>query len=289
MAKSKKKKVKLKQKLTNKYRLVVLNEHTFEERFALKLSRLNVYIFGGLFSVILILATIVLIAFTPIKGYIPGYSSVKLKTDARKLTLASDSLQNRLAVLENYTKSIKSILTGEVTSDDIIDSIQELSKRTQVDQSTLNASKQDSIFREKIESRDRFPLSDQLLNKVKIVFFAPISGTISQSFNSENKHFAIDVVAKTGTPVKAVADGTVIFSEWTTETGYVIILKHTNNFISVYKHNGILLKQQGDQVQSGEAIASIGSSGELTTGPHLHFELWSDGYAVNPANYIDFE
>jgi murein DD-endopeptidase MepM/ murein hydrolase activator NlpD len=203
--------------------------------------------------------------------------------------LASDSLQNRLAVLENYTKSIKSILTGEVTSDDIIDSIQELSKRTQVDQSTLNASKQDSIFREKIESRDRFPLSDQLLNKVKIVFFAPISGTISQSFNSENKHFAIDVVAKTGTPVKAVADGTVIFSEWTTETGYVIILKHTNNFISVYKHNGILLKQQGDQVQSGEAIASIGSSGELTTGPHLHFELWSDGYAVNPANYIDFE
>lgn len=289
MAKSKKKKVKLKQKLTNKYRLVVLNEHTFEERFALKLSRLNVYIFGGLFSVILILATIVLIAFTPIRGYIPGYSSVKLKTDARKLTLASDSLLNRLAVLENYTKSIKSILTGEVTSDDIIDSIQELSKRTQVDQSTLNASKQDSIFREKIESRDRFPLSDQLLNKVKIVFFAPISGTISQSFNSENKHFAIDVVAKTGTPVKAVADGTVIFSEWTTETGYVIILKHTNNFISVYKHNGILLKQQGDQVQSGEAIASIGSSGELTTGPHLHFELWSDGYAVNPANYIDFE
>ena len=289
MAKSKKKKFKLKQKLTNKYRLVVLNEHTFEERFALKLSRLNVYIFGGLFSVILILATIVLIAFTPIRGYIPGYSSVKLKTDARKLTLASDSLQNRLAVLENYTKSIKSILTGEVTSDDIIDSIQELSKRTQVDQSTLNATKQDSIFREKIESRDRFPLSDQLLNKVKIVFFAPISGTISQSFNSENKHFAIDVVAKTGTPVKAVADGTVIFSEWTTETGYVIILKHTNNFISVYKHNGILLKQQGDQVQSGEAIASIGSSGELTTGPHLHFELWSDGYAVNPANYIDFE
>ena len=289
MAKSKKKKVKLKQKLTNKYRLVVLNEHTFEERFALKLSRLNVYIFGGLFSVILILATIVLIAFTPIRGYIPGYSSVKLKTDARKLTLASDSLQNRLAVLENYTKSIKSILTGEVTSDDIIDSIQELSKRTQVDQSTLNASKQDSIFREKIESRDRFPLTDELQNRVKIVFFAPVSGTISQSFNSENKHFAIDVVAKTGTPVKAVADGTVIFSEWTTETGYVIILKHTNNFISVYKHNGILLKQQGDQVQSGEAIASIGSSGELTTGPHLHFELWSDGYAVNPANYIDFE
>tara|TARA_B110000003_G_scaffold276437_1_gene322893 strand:+ start:12450 stop:13319 length:870 start_codon:yes stop_codon:yes gene_type:complete len=289
MAEKKKNKVKLKQKLTNKYRLVILNENTFEERFSLKLSRLYVYIFGGLFSILLILVTIILIAFTPIKQYIPGYSSLKLKTDATKLALASDSLQNRLIVLENYTKSIKSILTGEVTSDDIIDSIQDLAKRTQIDENTLNASKQDSVFREKIESIDRFPLSDELQNKVKIVFFAPISGTISQSFNSENKHFAIDVVAKTGTPVKAVADGTVIFSEWTTETGYVIILKHANNFISVYKHNGILLKQQGDLVQSGEAIASVGSSGELTTGPHLHFELWSDGYAVNPANYIDFE
>ena len=289
MAKKKTKKIKLKQKLTNKYRLVILNEQTFEERFALKLSRLNVFVFSGLFSVFLILATILLIAFTPIREYIPGYSSLKLKTNATKLTFESDSLKNRLAVIENYTKSIKSVLTGDVTEDDVIDSIQEMAKRIQIDESTLDASKQDSIFREKIESRDRFPLSDELLEKVKIVFFAPISGTISQSFNSENKHFAIDVVTKVGTPVKAAADGTVIFSEWTTETGYVIILKHANNFISVYKHNGSLLKDQGDLVQSGEVISSVGSSGELTTGPHLHFELWSDGYAVNPSNYIDFE
>ena len=289
MVKNNKKKGKLKQKLTNKYRLVVLNENTFEERFSLKLSRLNFYIFGGLFSVTLILATILLIAFTPLKEYIPGYSSTKLQKDAKKLTIDSDSLKNRLAMLENYTNSIKSVLTGELTSDEVIDSIQDSAKRIQIDESTLDASKQDSIFREKIESRDRFPLSDESQEKLKIVFFAPISGNISQLFNSENKHFAIDVVAKVGTPVKAAADGTVIFSEWTTETGYVIILKHANNFISVYKHNGTLLKQQGDLVQSGEAIASIGSSGELTTGPHLHFELWSDCYAVNPANYIDFK
>lgn len=289
MAKNNKKKGKLKQKLTNKYRLVVLNENTFEERFSLKLSRLNFYIFGGLFSITLILATILLIAFTPLKEYIPGYSSTQLQKDATKLTIDSDSLKNRLAMLENYTNSIKSVLTGNLTSDDLIDSIQDSAKRIQIDESALDASKQDSIFREKIESRDRFPLSDESQDKLKIVFFAPISGNVSQSFNSENKHFAIDVVAKVGTPVKAAADGTVIFSEWTTETGYVIILKHANNFISVYKHNGTLLKQQGDLVQSGEAIASIGSSGELTTGPHLHFELWSDGYAVNPANYIDFQ
>ena len=289
MAKNNKKKGKLKQKLTNKYRLVVLNENTFEERFTLKLSRLNIYIFGGLFSVTLISATIVLIAFTPLKEYIPGYSSTQLQKNATKLTVESDSLKNRLAMLENYTNSIKSVLKGELTSDEIIDSLQDSAKRIQIDESTLDATKQDSIFREKIESRDRFPLSDESQDKLKIVFFAPVSGNVSQLFNSENKHFAIDVVAKVGTPVKAAADGTVIFSEWTTETGYVIILKHANNFISVYKHNGTLLKQQGDLVQSGEAIASIGSSGELTTGPHLHFELWSDGYAVNPANYIDFK
>lgn len=289
MAKNNRKKGKLKQKLTNKYRLVVLNENTFEERFSLKLSRLNIYIFGGLFSITLISATILLIAFTPLKEYIPGYSSTQLQKDATKLTIDSDSLKNRLAMLENYTNSIKSVLTGNLTSDDLIDSIQDSAKRIQIDESALDASKQDSIFREKIESRDRFPLSGESQDKLKIVFFAPISGNVSQSFNSENKHFAIDVVAKVGTPVKAAADGTVIFSEWTTETGYVIILKHANNFISVYKHNGSLLKQQGDLVQSGEAIASIGSSGELTTGPHLHFELWSDGYAVNPANYIDFQ
>lgn len=289
MAEDKKKKGKLKRKLTDKYRLVVLNENTFEERFALKLSRLNVFVFGGLFSVLLIVATIVLIAFTPIKEYIPGYSSTKLKRDATKLTLESDSLKNKLAVLENYVKGITPILTGELTGDENIDSLQEVLKRAPIQEEKLYATRQDSVFREKIESKDRFPLSDDAKNKAKIVFFAPITGNMTQAFNSENKHFAIDIVAKTGTPVKAVADGTVIFSEWTTETGYVIILKHASNFISVYKHNGTLLKQQGDLVQSGEAIASVGSTGELTTGPHLHFELWSDGYAVNPVNYIDFK
>lgn len=153
----------------------------------------------------------------------------------------------------------------------------------------LNASKTDSLFREKIESNDRFPLFDKAENKLDMVFFAPINGDISQDFNSDNKHFAIDIVSVTGTPVKAIEDGRVIFSEWTTETGYVLIIEHGTGFISVYKHNGVLLKQQGDFVKSGEAIATVGSTGELTTGPHLHFELWYNGYPVNPINYIDFK
>ncbi|APG65690.1 peptidase M23 [Tenacibaculum todarodis] len=288
MSKQQKKKGKLKQKLTDKYRLVVLNEDTFEERFSLKLSRLNVFVLGGFFSIFLIALTILLIAFTPLREYIPGYSSTALKKKATQLTFEADSLKMKLAVLENFTNSIKPVLTGEIEPESI-DSLRAEAESIVINEEMLNATKEDSLFREKVESKDRFPLSNSTNNKTKIVFFAPVSGTISQDFNATEKHFAIDVVAKTGTPVKAIADGTVIFSEWTTETGYVLTIQHTNNFISVYKHNGNLLKQQGDFVKSGEVISTVGSTGELTTGPHLHFELWNNGYSVNPKNYIDFQ
>jgi murein DD-endopeptidase MepM/ murein hydrolase activator NlpD len=264
-----------------------LNENTFEERFSLKLSRLNVFVLGGVFSVLLVALTIVFIAFTPIKEYIPGYSSTALKLKAAKLTFETDSLKIKLSILENFTRSIKPVLTGELVPE-TIDSLRLESIQKVIDERKLDATKADSIFREKVESKDRFPIQNNTTSNIKIVFFAPLTGFISQKFDPNSKHFAIDIVAKTGSPIKAIADGTVIFSGWTTETGYVILLKHPNNYISVYKHNGNLLKQQGDFVESGEAIASVGSSGELTTGPHLHFELWSDGYAVNPENYIDF-
>lgn len=288
MASTQKKKVKFKQKLTDKYRLVVLNENTFEERFSFKLSRLNVFVLGGFFSILLVVLTIILIAFTPIKEYIPGYSSTALKLKAAKLTFETDSLKIKLSILENYTRSIKPVLTGELVPE-TIDSLRIDSRKKVFDQSKLDATKADSLFREKVESKDRFPIQSNTVDNIKIVFFAPLTGFISQNFDPNSKHFAIDIVAKIGTPIKAIADGTVIFSGWTTETGYVILLKHTNNYTSVYKHNGNLLKQQGDFVKSGEVIASVGSSGELTTGPHLHFELWSNGYAVNPKNYIDFK
>ncbi len=288
MKKQNKKKGKLKQKLTDKYRLVVLNEDTFEERFSLKLSVLNIFVLGGVLSFLLILITTFFITFTPIKEFIPGYSSTNLKIKATKLTLKTDSLKKKLDILHNYTMALQPILTGEIKAK-FIDSIQLESERIVIKDSLLNASREDSIFREKIESKDRFPIQNNASSNVKIVFFAPLNGIISQDFDSKTKHLAVDIVAKKNAPVKATADGTVIFSGWTTETGNVIILKHAYNYISVYKHNGNLLKQQGDFVKSGEVIASVGSTGELTTGPHLHFELWSDGYAVNPINLIDFK
>ena len=288
MAKKDKKKGRFTQKLTDKYRLVVLNDATFEERFSLKLSRLNVFVLGGVFSIVLIAITAVIIAFTAIKEYIPGYASSKLKADAIKLTFDADSLKQKLAILENYTKALKPILTGTISSEEI-DSLQVKARQITIDESELDASKEDSLFREKIDRETRFAILNTDKSNVKIVFFAPLKGTISQDFEATSKHFAIDIVAETGSPVKAVADGTVIFSGWSAETGYVLLLKHDNDYISVYKHNGNLLKQQGDFVKSGEVIASVGSTGELSTGPHLHFELWKGGYAMNPTNFIDFK
>lgn len=290
MAKKNKTKSKFRQRITNKFRLVVLNEDTFEERLSFKLTILNIFVLSGVFSILLVASTTVLIAYTPIREYIPGYSSTQLKKDATQLVLEADSLKRKLQSLENYTKVLIPILSGQQPLNEVdFDSLKENSKPIDFDVSKLDASKTDSLFREKVDSKDRFPLFDKAENKIDMVFFAPITGNITQQFNITEKHFAIDISQTTGTPVKAIEDGRVIFAEWTTETGYVIIVEHGTGFISVYKHNGALLKQQGDFVKSGEAIASVGSTGELSTGPHLHFELWYNGYPVNPLNYIDFK
>ena len=288
LARKNTKKSKFKQKLTDKYRLVVLNENTFEERFSLKLSRLNVFVLGGFFSILLVILTIIFIAFTPIKEYIPGYESSQLKAEAVKLTFDAEALKQKLTILENYTIALQPVLTGKISSEEI-DSLQIQARQFVIDESQLDASKEDSLFREKVDRETRFTLLKNTKSSIKIVFFAPLKGNISQEFDANSKHFAIDIASKKGNPIKAAADGTVIFSGWSVDTGYVIILKHNKDFISVYKHNGNLLKQQGDFVKSGEVIASVGSTGELTTGPHLHFELWKGGYAINPTNFIDFK
>ena len=126
-------------------------------------------------------------------------------------------------------------------------------------------------------------------NKTNFVLFTPVNGEISEEYNAENKHYAVDIVVAKNTPVKATADGTVIFAEWTVETGFVVLIEHSYGLISVYKHNATLTKEQGDFVKAGEVIATSGNTGDLSTGPHLHFELWSDGYSVNPTNFIDFK
>lgn len=279
--------IKFRKKLLHKYRLVILNEETFEERFSFKLNRLNVFVFSTLFALFLVLATTFIIAFTPLREYIPGYSSTTLKRKATALSYKTDSLQQIINVNEQYLASIKKVLTGDVKTVEFNkDSIIEAAK---VDPSILiRTSPQDSLLREKVAKEDKYnPLL--FSREQQYTLFAPVKGTISEPFNSKTKHYAVDVVTIKDAPVKAVADGTVIFAEWTAQTGYVIILKHTNNLISVYKHNAVLTKEQGELVKAGQVIATVGNTGEYTTGPHLHFELWRDGNPIDPTNFIDFD
>jgi len=286
MAKKKINTDKLKEKLTFKYRLVVLNEDTFEEHLSFKLNRLNVFVLGSLFSIFLIGFTIMLIAFTPLKQYIPGYSSSALKKTASGLVYKVDSLQQKLIVNDAYIQNIQQVLTGKIAAIEINkDSIIEQLKMEDVN---LNPTAIDSIFREDVEREDRYTVFKKGTRKTEIDFFAPISGEITAAYSPKEKHYAIDIAVEKDTPVKAVSDGTVIFTGFTADTGFVIIIEHPKGFLSVYKHNASIHKEQGDLVKSGEAIAKAGSTGELSTGPHLHFELWNEGYPVNPLNFIDF-
>ncbi|MBT8262771.1 MAG: M23 family metallopeptidase [Bacteroidia bacterium] len=290
MAEKEKRTKKIKKKLLHKYRLVVLNEDTFEERFSFKLNRLNVFVFSTIFAVFLIAITTLLIAFTPLREYIPGYSSTALKKEATDLAFKTDSLQQVIDINQSYLASIRKVLSGDVKTVDFNkDSIIEIANaNANQGDLDLSPSKEDSLLREKVFQEDKYnPLVDP--EAVNIVLFPPVKGTVSEAYNPQEKHYAMDIVTTKDAPVKATADGTVIFAGWTSETGYVIILEHRNNLISVYKHNASLAKEQGDLVKAGEVIATSGNTGELTTGPHLHFELWSEGYPINPANFIDFD
>ena len=276
----------LKEKLTFKYRFVVLNEDTFEERFSFKLNRLNAFILGGIFSVILITLTILFIVYTPLKEYIQGYSSTELQKEATELVYKVDSLNKALSVNDLYIQNIQQVLKGEIqrvtfNKDSVLNQLR-------IDEIDFAPSAVDSAFREEVELQDRYSVFQEATRNTDIVFTAPLKGDITEDYNDKEKHFAIDIAVDKDTPVKAVADGTVIFKGFTADTGYVVVLEHNQGFISVYKHNATIFKDQGDLVKSGEVIASAGSTGSFSTASHLHFELWNEGYPVNPSNYINF-
>lgn len=289
MAKKKKTERKLSQKLIHKYRLVILNENTFEEKISFKLTRLNVISLTALSTFLLITLTILLIAFTPLREYIPGYSSSALKEKATRLTMQVDSLESVVDRNNAYYKSIRKVLTGEVSdidqqSDTILNT-----NNISPESVDFSASQEEKELRDEVEKKDKFNLLESAVRQTQMNLFPPVNGRISAEYDVDIKHYAVDIVTEKDTPIKATADGTVIFSDWTPNTGYVLIIEHSFGLISTYKHNAELLKSQGDLVKTGEVIAIAGNTGELTTGTHLHFELWVDGYPVDPRDYITFE
>jgi len=292
MAKKKERKTNLRSRLRVKYRLVIMNEETFKERASVLLTPLNVIVFGGSLAIFLIVLVTYIIAFTPLREYIPGYADTNLRLQVYENTLRTDSLERELAMKDLYLKNINMIIAGETPDQET----HEPDTSTDYASIEFKQSEQDSMLRAMVEQEERFNIQNISFGATRsmetnirdLFFFAPIKGDITAGFDSKEKHYAVDVVAKENEPIKACLDGTVIFSSWTYDSGHVIAIQHSSNLTSFYKHCSVLLKKTGETIKAGEVVAVVGNSGELTTGPHLHFELWFGGRPVDPEEYIVF-
>ncbi len=293
MARETKQKEKWYRKLRNKYKLVILNDETYEEKLSFKLSRLNVFIAVGTLSILLIIITTIIIAFTPLREYIPGYTDVQLYEKLYRLQNVTDSLEEATRQNKLYLANLKLILSGKDTT---IVSPLPLDTGGAYRSITSYPSERDSAFREefenllyagdvKIASREKPGIRPDINS---FSFFTPLRGIVTGKFDTKSKHYGVDIVSVQNEAIKATLDGVVVFTGWTLETGYTICIQHEYDLISAYKHNSSLLKEQGSFVKAGDAIAIIGSSGEMSSGPHLHFELWYNGVPVNPVDVIKF-
>ena len=276
-------------KLFNDYKVVVSSEDTFEEKFAFKASKINVFVLMLVYSVILISFTISIVFFTQLRELVPGYSSSDLLNRAIYLTQKTDSLERQIELNNKFYKSIEDVLSGK--TDEFIEreNITIDSNLNEKNFFSISPNSEDSILRNYVDSQDKFNLTKNELVIENKMFFSPIKGDITQTFNFEENHFAIDIAADIGTPVKSILDGKILFSEWSVDTGHVIIVDHGDNIVSVYKHNSKSLKEQNDFVQAGEVIAYSGNQGSLSSGPHLHFELWKNGTPIDPEPLLNFQ
>ena len=284
-----KEKVRLWDRLKYKYKLSVINETSYEEVFNFRLSQLHVLTALSVLAVILVVLTILLIAFTDLWEFIPGYPDGNMRQMIAQNALRVDSLENELLKRDRFFKSIRLVLNGGDTTS--LERSREDTARYRNDTIRFQISEQENEFRAAIEERERFNLSLGMKeqNHDYYHFFPPVEGIVTQSFDEKKRHYGTDIVAKANAKVAAVLDGVVIFTDWTVKTGYVIQVQHTNDLISVYKHNSILLKKQGDYVRAGEVLGVVGNTGEESSGPHLHFELWRAGNPLNPENFIKFK
>ncbi len=276
-------------KLKDKYRLSIYRDASYEEVLNFKLTRLNVFVISGvaLFLFITIVASI--IAYTPLREFIPGYPDENTLRDIVTNAQELDSLELELERRDRYFDNMKKIISGEEPDN------YENKEDTNVEykEITFERSSEDSLIRELFQDDNNYDLSvfarrGKIKSISQLHFFPPVTGIVTKGFKADENHYGTDIVTASADAVKSTLNGTVTMATWTLETGWVVQVQHNNNLISVYKHNSEILKHVGDYVKAGDPIAVIGNSGELTTGPHLHFELWYNGVALNPEDYVSF-
>jgi len=287
MAKNEKKK----RNWRDKYRVSVTHDTTFEEIWRIRLTQYNAFLLITGLVLFIIGATSALIAFTNLREFIPGYPDVTMRRNILMSAIRLDSLEQELILRDKYFYNLNSIISGNKP----VDMYSGSDPATNYKAISFRNSPEDSALRVQIENEERYNLTlgsiptESVTSLAGLHFFPPVKGIVSGKYDPRTKHFGTDIVTKPKSPVASALDGTVIFTGWTMETGFVIQVQHLNNIVSVYKHNSSLLKETGDLVRTGEAIAIVGDSGEMyTSGPHLHFEIWYKGSPLDPEKHIIF-
>ena len=268
------------------FRFAIINDNSLEEVFNIKFSRARLLWLTAAILLAISVVFVLLLGYTPLRNLIPGKSKTHVQNELIMMIQKADSLEKSLGNYSLYTKNLKKVLSDSVS----LDSVQDLFREGfTVKEFDFKPSVEDSILRAEVEAEESISLNSNLKEKkLNSFFIKPVDGLITEGFNKKIGHFGVDVVSKKGAFISSIDDGMVLFSSWTHEFGYVLVIKHQNSFISFYKHNSEVFKSKGDYVKSGETIAIIGNSGKYSTGPHLHFELWKGSSPVNPVNYILF-
>jgi len=275
--------------LSKKFRLVILSDSNFSEKFSLRLTPAGIII--GLLAITIVMtsAVISIVAFTSLREYIPGYGNIAERKQILKLSIQADSLEQTLASKELFLNSLMNVLNENVETKTPKPKKDTTGKYTLLD---AKPSKTDIQFRDDYEKNKNNSMASiakiKLSGLSELVFFTPVNGIVSTSFNMLDQHYGVDVVTKADEVIKSTLDGTIVFTGFTAQEGNVIQVQHGNNLISIYKHCSTLLKRIGDRVKSGEGIAIVGNTGEKSNGPHLHFELWFNGSLVNPQEFVAF-
>ena len=277
--------------LTTRYQLIIRNEENFAEKTSVGFTYSKIILFSVIIFIVFLVISLFLVETVLEKWFDPKYEQMVLNQQLYGLALKVDSLGQEVDRKDRFISSFKRMLSGDTS--DFYDPVEILRGETQplARPAKLDIDPKDSAFRKEFESSDLSMIS---LTRVKnrelqdAFFFSPINGFISDAYNVKRSHFGVDIVTKTNEPVKCIADGTVIFSDWTQDGGYVLMIQHGGNLISVYKHNAELYKKLGTFVNAGEIISIVGNSGEMTNGPHLHFELWYNGNSLNPEEFVTF-
>lgn len=279
----------LRSQMRDRYRLVIMDEATLAEKASFVLSPLNVFVFSVAVSLFLIVSVTYLIAFTSLREYIPGYADVRMRKSIIELASRTDSLEKSLALKEQYLANIAGILAGRAPQDE--------AQRTSPD-STIHYQKvedkrsaDDSLLRAEIEAEQKASLSSAggAGDLRSLLFFPPVKGIITTKFKSRPDHLGVDIVAAKNEAIKATLDGTIVFSGWTINDGYVVHIQHEGELLSVYKHNSAILKKAGDRIKAGQPVAIIGNTGEHSSGAHVHFEIWYRGNPVDPQDFLRFQ